>query len=194
MKIGHRLTTNLPLILKPDIAAHVLQHLEQPGTRGVEADPANDDIRSRYDERGNDGKCRRRRIARHDDVLRLQAHLARDGNDARAVCLAFHRNVRAKALQHPFAMITRRHGFDHAGDARYVQAGQQHRRFHLGGGNGQAIFDRHGGHDAAHHGRQGATRRGGNIGAHQAEGIDHPAHRAMAERCIAGKGAADGMA
>ena len=86
--------------------------------------------------------------------------------------------ARPRSRQHSLGMVARRHGFDHRGDARRVESGQQHRAFDLRAGDGQAI-GRSARRDAPlpSDGKPVARARG-EAGAHMRQGRDHPRHRA----------------
>ena len=81
--------------------------------------------------------------------------------------------IGAKALQHLFGVVARHHRLDDGGDARRVEAGQQHGRLDLRGGHRHAVGDRRRGARAAQRDRHAVA--GG--------GLQHlDAHLAQADR------------
>ena len=160
--VGDRFATDLARIEEGEVRAHLSQCGEQAGAGGVEANirhhhvRAGDEARRDHREGGGGG------IAGDGDMLRTELSLAAERDDARAVRSLLDGEVGAEAAQHPLAMVARRHGLDHAGEAGRVEAGEQHRRLDLRGGDGKAISDRHRGAEAAHHQRQAIARRGGD--------------------------------
>ena len=94
----------------------------------------------------------------------------------------------AETLEHFLGMVAGRHRLDHRGDARRVEAGEQHGGFDLRGGHGQAVGDGCGIARAAQGDGQSVTRLALDLNAHQAQRIEHPTHRAARQRGITDEG------
>ena len=188
MQVRHRLAALVANGEQFDVAAHRLKQLDDAGARFIDADAGDRHVRPRHDQRRDQRERRRRRVARHKNMLGPQLRLAANRYDARAFGILLDGQVRAEAAQHPLAMVAGRFRLDHAGDARGVEPGEQHRRFHLRRGHRQAIFDRHGGHEPAHGQRQAPPRTGREFRAHAGERLHHPPHRPLRQRGVARKG------
>jgi hypothetical protein len=126
-----------------------------------------------------------RGIGRHLNRPAGQLRLP-DQRGAAALVRALHADLRAEGGQHQFGVIAGFLRLDHAGLAGRVQAGQQHRRLHLGGGDRQDVVDRHRIGRPGHGERQSAAAARGDLGADPAQRLDHPAHRTPAQRGVAG--------
>ena len=192
-QIGHRLAADFAAVEFLDTAAHRPQHCDQPGAGRVEADVFDSEFAARHQQRGDQEKGGRRRIAGDFDGLGVQFRLAADTDGARALRCNFDGQLGAESAEHPFGMIARRHGLDDSGDPGGVEPGQQDGALHLGRGDRQAIFDRHCRRSTAQHQRQSSPGRGAEIRAHQAERLDHPAHRPLRQAGIANESRGDRM-
>ena len=186
-QVGHRFAAFFARIFKDDVRAHLCQRQVQAVARQVLADAGHEDVRAFDDQRGADRKGGRRRIARHGDGLRAQFGLAGQGDDI-AIPRFFHMYLRAKTDQHALGMVAGGLAFDHHGFARRVQASQQHGGFHLGRGDGGGIAHRHRACRPHHRHRQPPAAAPIGARAEQRQRIGHAAHRAFAQRGIAGEG------
>ena len=149
-QVRHGFTALFAFVFIGQVRPHLAQRCEQPCPRRVQANVGDQHIRAGHDQRRTDREGRRRRIARHVDVLGLQFRLTGQGDHA-ALVGDLGGDLGAKACQHPFGVVAGRLGFDHHGFARGVQPGQQHRRFHLRRGHR---------HDVAHWHRLGRAHDG----------------------------------
>ena len=84
-------------------------------------------------------------------------------------------------------MIAARRGLDHPRLSRRVEAGEQHRRLHLGGRNRQPVLDRQRMPGTDQRKRQAAAAARHELRAHQLQRLDDPPHGAAPERAIAGQ-------
>ncbi len=186
-QIGHRLAAFFAQVLIGQIRPHLAQRGEQARARGVEAYIRHQNVRPFGDDRRTNRESRRRRIARHDDILRLELGLAGQGNHPPLRRL-LNRDLRAKAHEHPLGMVARRFLLDHHRLARRIQPRQQHRRFHLRRrhrhrvGYRHRIFRPNNGH------RQAPARPAIGPRPEKRQGIGHSPHGARTERGIARKG------
>ena len=121
-----------------EIGAHFEQRFDEPGARRIEHHAG--DRRSResgVDERGDDRKRRRARIGRNGDGLGLELAAAGQRDMARRSML-LDLDLRAEGLEHAFGVIARGRRLDDGGAPGDVEAGEQHRRLHLRGGDREA--------------------------------------------------------
>ena len=72
VKVGDRLAAGLAHILEHDVGAHFAQGSEEADAQGIDTDVLDRDVAARQDRRRYDGEGGRGRIARHDDVARLE--------------------------------------------------------------------------------------------------------------------------
>ena len=140
--VGHRLAALLALVQQRDVGAHLAQAFEKAGAQRVDADAFDGHVGARHDQRGDQRKGRRGRIARHDDRRRREFGIALDGDPAPAAFLGLGRHRGAEMAQHPLGVVARRLRLDHRGRPRRVEAGEQHRGFDLRRGHRQAVADR----------------------------------------------------
>ncbi len=192
-QVRDRLAADLAPVQFLDMSAHGAQHLEQPGSGGIEADILDHEIAAGHDQRGDHEEGGGRRIARHDDVLRLQIRFAVQRDYPFAIFL-LNGKIGTEAAQHPLRMVARRHRLDHAGGPGDVEARQQQCAFHLCAGHRQAIGNRDRGVEAAQRQRQSASLARLDLRADLRQWLDHAAHRAFRQAGIANKGRGDRMA
>jgi hypothetical protein len=133
------------------------------------------------------GKGGRGRIARNADVLAQQCALALDGDMPHALLVDRDIDRRTEAFQHVFGVIAGRDRFDHSGDARRIEPGQQHRGLDLGGRHRHPIAYRIGGVRPVQADRQPVAVLRLHLNAHLAQRIKDAAHRALHQRGVPGE-------
>ena len=125
------------------LAAHLAQHVEQPGAGGVEADVLDHEVAARA---RSARRRRRRRPTRDRPAPRSPAGAARPRRAGGSCGPRRSSSTSSSApnpREHPLGVVARRHRLDHRGDARRVEPGEQHRALHLRRGDRQAVGDRH---------------------------------------------------
>jgi hypothetical protein len=104
-----------------DAAAHLAQHLVEPGAGRVEADVLDHEVAAGHDQRGDGEERGRRGIAGHLDRLRAQVGLAAYADHALAVRL-LDPQLGAEALEHALGVVACRNRLDHGRDPCRVEA------------------------------------------------------------------------
>ena len=176
------------------MGAHLGQGRQKPSPERVHHDPFDDDVGTRHDQRGDNGKRRRRGIGGHDDGRRTQFRAA-DQRDPPPFALGRDADLGAEMSQHLLGMVARGFRFDHRGCARRVEAGEKHGRFDLRRGDRGAIFDRGRIAGSLEHDRTApAFGLGENLCAHEPQRIKDAPHRPLAQRGVAVEGRGDAIA
>ncbi len=97
-----------------------------------------------------------------------------------------HGHFRAEMAEHVLRMVAGGFGLLDLGEARGVEACEQHGGFHLGGGHWQPVGKRHRVAGADNRQRQAVASPGEKLRTCGLQGVDHPAHWAFAQRGVAG--------
>ena len=100
-----------------------------------------------------------------------------------------------KCAEHLLGVVARGLGLDDRRHAAGVEAGEQHRRLDLRRGDRRPVEDRRRVADAFQHDRAApALRLRQDLGPHEPQRVQNPAHRALAERGVAVEGRGDPVA
>ena len=120
-----------------DVGAHLEQKLQQTGTGWVHADVTQKQrLFRRGETSGDHEEGRRGEIRGHLDLRAFELLAALD-RDRRAV----RTDLDAERAKHPFRVIARGRRLGDPRNALRLKAGEDHRRFHLGAGDGQFVVD-----------------------------------------------------
>ena len=186
--VRHGFSTNFAHIRIGKISTHRLQHLVNACAGRVHANMGDGDFTTWGNEGRNNEEGGGRRIAGNLNLLRLQFGLTHQADMPNTIGIHIDGQIRAKSAQHAFAMVAGRDWLNDFGNARDVQPRQQDSAFDLRGGDRQAVTDRHGRHQSAHHQWQHPPRACRKLRPHLAEWINDAAHRAFGQACIANEG------
>ena len=119
-----------------DARAHPLERVEQAGTRRVQADTLEDELRAGQ-QRGRDDEGRGcREVAGHVDLAEIEPLRALDRDAA-----AFRRQPRSRRSQHPLGVVARRDALDDRRPSLGEQPREQDARLHLGARHLRLVLD-----------------------------------------------------
>ncbi len=131
--IRNRFSGLIPPVDQLNVRAHAVHHFQQTGSRGIDADTGDRDIRAGHNRRPDDEKSGRRQIARHGQFRRSGPS---DGGSP------FHHQRRALPferepvkLKEPFCMVAREPWLGQPGRAFGKQGCQEQRGLDLGAGH-----------------------------------------------------------
>ena len=166
--------------------------VEQTGTQRIGHDGIENQFGARHDQRGDQGKCCRRRIGGNHDSCRLELGLALQDDTAAVVAVGFARNLCAKMFQQSLGVIARRLSFDHRSLSRRRKSRQQHRRLQLRRCHRWLVDDRN--RIGCAFQRKRKPPSFGNMDdtcTHLLQRVEHALHRPAAQGFIAVKGCRD---
>ena len=119
------------------VSAHAGEHFEDGGAGGVEANVLDEQAGAVHRGGGDEPESGGGDIAGDGEIAGLR-HLTAGHGDGVAVGAAGD----AEACEHALGVVAGGGGLDHSGGAFGEKAGQQHRAFHLGGGDRHFVGDR----------------------------------------------------
>ena len=115
--VADLLAADAAAVLDGDVGAHLDQRLDQADARRVQEHVLDRDVGAFDDQRRDDREGGRARIARHDDLLRLEVGAAFEPDDPRPVLAGLGLDRGAERREHPLGMVAGRHRLDDGGGA-----------------------------------------------------------------------------